>query len=152
MKSNYKERKKEVDEFDNVTHKVASKAPTIETETKLTNEKIFGDNFVTVVREKIGADKILLTDEIIKADLHLETAISLCGKLLRTDKYKANETEIREIAIMYLCASICKALFSRVKDIKFRSYADNDYWQKYIDFIYPANNKKVALMSKLGLK
>lgn len=151
MNSNYAKRAEETKEFDKNLKEVATNAPTLESKAKLSDKEIFGDNFVTVAREKIGADKILLTDEMIKAKLHLDVAKKSMGKLLKTEKYKDNETEIREITIMYLCASICKALANRVKDIKFASYADVNYHQNYVDFLYKANNEKVRLLSKLGL-
>ena len=152
MKANYKEKVEEINDYAKDLKEVATKAPTLEAKTKLTNEEVFGKDFVSDVRGRISADKIFLTDDIIKADLHLEVAIKQCGKLLRAKKYKDNENEIREIAILFLCASICRALFSRAKDIKFKSYANGDYWQKFIDFQYLANNKKLKLMTKLGLK
>jgi len=151
MKSNYKGKVEAINEFDNNLKEAAVNAPTLESRTALTSEEILGDNFVKIAREKIGADSILLTEEMISAELHLELVKKCMDKLLRTEKYKENEIEIRNISIEYLCASICKALASRVKNIKFSSYANIDYYQKHVNFLYKANNEKIRLLSQLGL-
>lgn len=151
MKSNYKEKVKQINEFNQNLAEVAAGTPTIENVALQTKSELFGENIENLVREKIGADNILLTYEMINAELHFDLVKKCMGKLLRTDKYKDNEQEINSISLDYLCASICKALASKVKSINFSSYASVDYWQKHLDFLYKANNERVKLLAKLGL-
>lgn len=129
-----KEVKKVVKDINKEVDKTQPKEKTV----KYTNEFILGENFINEARTRIGVSNHILTDEIITAKLHLGIARKQVEVFLNRKTYPDNKEQVRDIAINYLCGSICHALFSKTNDV--------EIYKKYVDFYFKANNAKVALL------
>lgn len=153
MKANYDKKAEQIEEFKEDLQNIVKSAKNEKSVNKVTytNEHIFGENFVEAVRNKILADYFILPDEMIQADLHIQVARKQVENFTESNKYIGNEEKVREIALNYLSASVCHALSSRVKEIAYKDYAGYNYHNKYVGFLFKANNEKVKLMSELGL-
>lgn len=153
MKANYDKKAEQIEEFKEDLQNIVKSAKNDKSVNKVayTNEYIFGENFVEAVRNKILADYFILTDEMIQSDLHIGVARKQVENLIESNKYIGNEDKVREIALDYLSASVCHALCSRVQEVSYKDYAVHNYYDKYIDFLFKANNGKVKLMSELGM-
>lgn len=112
---------------------------------------VLGDNYIREVRSHIKCDKILLPSALITAQLHKDNANNQVSDLANDSHYAEHKAEIRNIAILYLCGSICHALASRVKAEAYKDYRDIDYIAKSKAFYDEADGYYNGLSKEFGI-
>lgn len=155
MKSNYQNKAQEKqDAIDQITEdlkEIIKKQTPQPIKCKIAKEVLFGADYVSQVKSMIGTNSTILPDSIIEADLHEAVARKNVECFIDSDRYSEYAKRVKEIAILYLCGSICHALNSRSNSQQFRAYADKNYFEMYVEFYRKANQEKNELLSEMRM-
>lgn len=92
--------------------------------------KYLGEGYHDKIRKMMTADKELLPNNIIDADLNIGGMKHLLSHIIQTVDVKNHEDEIQRIAIYYLCGILCMAMKSCTSTPPFNKKKYQKRWDK----------------------
>jgi hypothetical protein len=116
--------------------------------------EFLGEGYHDKIRKMLVADKDLLPDSIIDADLNINAMKSIIGKSL-SERNITDEKELNQLttaAIYYLCGVLCMALKSRTSAPPYNISKYQKNWDKKRKGYMQKGNLLVLGLRKDGQK